>query len=48
MVSPWASVNEKELRQICGLEFMHCSTLVHDDICDEDQLRRGKNTVVKQ
>lgn len=33
-----------------GIEFMHCYTLVHDDLpcMDNDILRRGKPTVWKQ
>lgn len=37
------------LRGILGIEYIHCYTLVHDDMpsMDNDELRRGKPTVWK-
>ena len=31
-----------------SVELMHCSSLVHDDIMDEDEFRRGHPTIFKQ
>ncbi len=46
----WEICPENILDGLIGIEFMHCYTLVHDDLpcMDNDILRRGKPTVWKQ
>ncbi len=39
---------EKILPVACAVEILHNYTLVHDDIIDEDDLRRGKPTIYKK
>ncbi len=36
--------DEKIIRPSIGLEFLHNASLIHDDIIDKDNLRRGKPT----
>jgi len=37
--------NEELLTIACSLEMMHSALLVHDDIMDSDEMRRGKKTM---
>lgn len=36
--------NDEHLELAAIIEFVHTATLLHDDVVDESQLRRGKNT----
>ena len=42
------SMRKKVLNFACGIEFIHAYSLVHDDIMDGDDMRRGKATVRKK
>lgn len=46
----WKECTDEIIDWLIGIEFMHCYTLVHDDLpcMDNDILRRGKPTVWKQ
>ena len=40
--------NENAILQVsCGIELLHSFLLIHDDIIDKDELRRGKPTIHK-
>src|SRR3989344_182393 len=41
-------IDEKLLNIACSLELMHSALLIHDDIMDNDELRRGDKTVFAQ
>ncbi|PIV18986.1 MAG: farnesyl-diphosphate synthase [Elusimicrobia bacterium CG03_land_8_20_14_0_80_50_18] len=43
-----AEMKKKVLDFACGIEFIHAYSLVHDDIMDGDDMRRGKATVCKK
>jgi len=36
--------DERIIRPSIGIEFIHNASLIHDDIIDKDELRRGKPT----
>jgi geranylgeranyl diphosphate synthase type I len=38
----------RALKLACALEIMHTGLLIHDDIMDQDELRRGIRTIYKQ
>lgn len=38
-------IDHQLLNVACSLEFMHSALLIHDDIMDNDTLRRGKKTI---
>ena len=40
--------NDKIFQLGLSVEMLHCFSLVHDDIMDEDDLRRGKETIHKK
>ena len=37
--------NQNIINLACATELIHCATLIHDDIIDNSQLRRGKKTI---
>ncbi|MDO9513362.1 MAG: polyprenyl synthetase family protein [Elusimicrobiota bacterium] len=41
-------MKKKVIDFACGIEFIHAYSLVHDDIMDGDDMRRGKETVCKK
>jgi geranylgeranyl diphosphate synthase type I len=42
------TINDKVLNAAAGIELIHAALLIHDDIMDNDRLRRGEKTVVGQ
>lgn len=40
-----SSVNDKTLHAACSLELLHTASLVHDDVVDESDERRGQKSV---
>jgi geranylgeranyl pyrophosphate synthase len=43
-----AAADEPVLRAACAVELLHMATLVHDDVLDRAELRRGRPTVAHQ
>ena len=39
---------DKAMTAAISLEFIHCATLIHDDVYDRDELRRGAPAMWKQ
>ena len=37
--------NQNIINLACATELIHCATLIHDDIVDNSELRRGKKTI---
>lgn len=48
LASRFGEIEEEKIYNIAvGIEIIHMSTLIHDDIIDEADLRRGKETAQK-
>lgn len=47
-IKAYGKVDEKILKAAIAVELVHASTLVHDDIMDEDLVRRSKPSVLKR
>ena len=39
------NISESIINLACATELIHCATLIHDDIVDNSELRRGKKTI---
>jgi geranylgeranyl diphosphate synthase type I len=41
-------IGDEEIKAGCAIELIHAGLLIHDDIIDRDNLRRGKKTIYAQ
>ncbi len=41
----FSEANEKTINAAASIELLHNASLVHDDVLDETQIRRGRNTI---
>jgi heptaprenyl diphosphate synthase len=47
-MDPQGKIGEKAVKMAAAIEIMHLATLVHDDVIDNADLRRGAPTLQKQ
>ena len=48
LLSNDCEITDSQLELLCAIELVHSASLIHDDIIDEGDLRRGKKSIYKE